>query len=229
MSEDNNAEKVLSILNEVNDNLWLGDLLAAKEAINSLPLEMIREGPEVKAFEQVTRAYKELKEKLKEQYKKKEELEIALSDEFVKELERRNISVEKAVLGALLFRLSKILGQLAEEGESYKTITKPIIKKDHYKYTILDYAAKYEIRALLFSMEYNPNFKKLVQTLTENDFQVSDPIMIEHYFYVKVFSSNVYLEVSILLPRVLMILSLRNPDIEYVESLAEMLLNALIK
>lgn len=229
MSEDNNAEKVLSILNEANDNLWLGDLSAAQETINRLPPEMMRERTEVKAFEQATKAYKDLKQKLKEQHKKKEELEIALSEEFVKELERRNLPVGKAVLGALLFRLSKILGQLAEEGESYRTTTEWIIKKDHYKYTILDYAAKYEIRALLFSMVHNPNFKRLVQTLREKDFQVSDPIMSENYCYVKGFSSEVYLEVSILLPRVLMILSLRTPNIGYVKSFAEMLLNALLE
>jgi hypothetical protein len=63
-------QRVLNGLNEVKDNLWLGDIKKTREIIDNIlsDRELVRK--HLDSFQEVRRSFEMVKEKVKEQYKK---------------------------------------------------------------------------------------------------------------------------------------------------------------
>jgi len=101
-----------------------------------------------------------------------------------------------------------------------------VVQKTSYRYTIFEYPSKYEIRALIEG-RVECNVKELVKKLEEKEFKLLK-INERRYVYIAAFSTQSYIEVSALLPKVSINISLLTPGKENAQELGEMIINSLI-
>lgn len=215
----------METINQIKDNLWLGDIQEAKNIITTFLKEMEESTAELqRSFEEVSSLFKEVKERCSP-YRKHKGLdlkyELCLSEEF-KERIREPSKLKEAITGLLIFDLKKLLNILKMIEPFCK-----IIQKFSYRYTIFEYhPSKYEIRALI-EREAKCNVENLVKKLEEEGFKLSK-IIEKKYMHIAAFSTQGHIEISVLLPKVSIIIYLLTPSKEYVQELGEMIMNSLI-
>ena len=74
--------------------------------------------------------------------------------------------------------------------------TYKIIKKDAYKYVIIEYFHSYEARALLSKIN-EMKIEILIETLKDYGYEVSKLSKTERYAYIIGFSSHSYIEIGL--------------------------------
>jgi hypothetical protein len=215
-------QEIVEVMNQIRDNLWLGDIQRVKEIItNFLKME---ESP-IKfqqSFREVFTSFRIAQKICKDRYKELKGLkyELPLSKEF-KERLRESSKLKEAIIGLLIFDLQKLLRRL----ETIEPLCK-VVQRPSYRYTIFEYASKYEVRALIEG-RVECNVRELVKKLEERGFKLST-VFEKRYTYVTAFSTQGYIEVLALLPKVSIFISLLTPSKEYVQELGEIIINSLI-
>mgnify|MGYP006977941465 CR=1 FL=1 len=211
-------QKITETVNQIRDNLWLGDVQKIKEIITILRMEEFKDKFK-KSFDEVSYSFKMARKVSKERYRGFE-YKLFLSQEF-KERIKESSKLKEAIAASLLFDLEMLLERLNDIEPFCKVVQKPL-----YRYTIFEYPPKYEIRALI-DRRLECSVKGLVKRLEEEGFKVSK-IDEKRYAYVVAFSVEGYIEISMLLPKVTINISLLAPNKERAQELGEMIINSLI-
>jgi hypothetical protein len=215
-------QEIVEVMNQIRDNLWLGDIRRVKEIITNF---LKTKEPAIKfqkSFREVSTSFRIAQRICKDRYKELKGLkyELSLSKEF-KERLRESSKLKEAIIGLLIFDLQKLLRRL----ETIEPLCK-VVQRPSYRYTIFEYASKYEVRALIEG-RVECNVRELVKKLEERGFKLST-IFEKRYTYVTAFSTQGYIEVLALLPKVSIFISLLTPSKEYVHELGEIIINSLI-
>jgi len=215
-------QEIVEVANQIRDNLWLGDIQRVKEIITTF-LKMKESTIKFEeSFKEVSSSFRKAQWICKEWDKELKgfKYEVFLSREF-KEQIREPFKLKEAIAGLLVFGLKKLLKRL----ESIEPFCE-VIQKPSYRYTIFEYLYKYELRALIDG-RVECNIKELVKKLEEKGFELSK-IYERQYAYIRAFSTQGYIEISILLPKVSISISLLTPNKEHAQELGEMIINSLI-
>jgi hypothetical protein len=215
-------QEIVEIANQITDNLWLGDIRRVKEIIATF-LKMKESTIKFQiSFEEISRSFKIVQRICKDRYKEHRGLkyELSLSKEF-KERIRETSKLKEAIAGLLMFELEKL-----SEGLEVIEPFCEVIQKPSYRYTIFEYPSKYEVRALIEG-KVECNVRELIKKLEEKGFKLSK-IYERQYAYITAFSMQAYIEISILLPKVSISISLLTPSKEHAQELGEMIINSLI-
>jgi hypothetical protein len=117
--------------------------------------------------------------------------------------------------------LEKLLDRLREVKLFWE-----IIKKPSYRYTIFEYPPKYEIRVLI-DKKVEANVNELIKKLEEKGFKCSK-FGEKHYVFITAYSTQSYIEIAILFPKVSINISLLTPKKEEAQKLVEMIIDSLI-
>jgi hypothetical protein len=215
-------QEIVEIINQIRDNLWLGDIRRVKEIVTTFLRMKESTSKFQKSFEEVYHSFKIAQKRCKDLYKEHKgfEYELSLSKEFREQIKEPS-KLKEAIAGLLMFDLEKLSKRL-EMIEPFCEI----VQKPSYQYTIFEYPSKYEIRVLIEG-RVECNIKGLVKKLEEKGFKLSK-INERRYSYIAAFSMQSYIEVSILIPKVSINISLLTPSKENAQELGEMIINSLI-
>jgi predicted transcriptional regulator len=215
-------QEIVEVMNQIRDNLWLGDVRRVKEIITNL-LKMKESARKFqRSFKEVSTSFRIAQKICKDLYKERKgfEYELSLSKEF-KERIREPSKLREAIIGLLIFDFEQLLKRL----EIIKPLSE-VIQKPSYRYTIFEYLSKYELRALIEG-RVECNVRELVRKLEERGFKLSS-VFERRYVYITAFSTQGYIEILALLPKVSIFISLLTPNKEYAQELGEMIINSLI-
>jgi len=215
-------QEIVEVTNQIKDNLWLGDIRKVKEIITNF-LRMRESTLEFQqSFKEVSFSFRRAQSICKYLYREYKgfKYELSLSKEFKEQIKEPS-KLKEAITGLLMFDLEKLLKRL----ETIEPFCE-VIQKPSYRYTIFEYSAKYELRALIEG-RVECNVRELVKRLEEKGFKLSS-IFERGYAYITAFSTQGYIEISALLPKVSIIISLLTPNKEYAQELGEMIINSLI-
>jgi hypothetical protein len=220
------GRKVVKLLNQIRDNLWLGDVKEVSELITKS--SEILSSPELqrfqKSFEEIRQVFKDVKEECERRYKEIKGLnrKSLLADEFKKRIEEP-FKLQEAIIGLLLLSIKNF--------EQLRDVIPPrkVIEKDLYRYVVLESPPKYEIRALI-NEGAEVNVEGLIRSLKKENFNVL-PVSIEHCAFIAAFSGTSYIEIVVLPPRVNISLSLPllTPSVEEAQRLGEMIMDSLLR
>jgi hypothetical protein len=215
-------QEIVEVINQIKDNLWLGDIRKVQEIITNF-LKMKESVIKFQqSFKEVSTQFRIAHRICKDLYKERKGLkyELSLSKEF-KERLRESSKLKEAIIGLLIFDLEKLSKRL----ETIEPLCK-VVQRPSYRYTIFEFASKYEVRALI-ERRVECNVRELVRKLEERGFKLST-ILEKRYTYVTAFSTQGYIEVSALLPKVSIFISLLAPSKEHAQELGEIIINSLI-
>jgi hypothetical protein len=215
-------QEIVEVMNQIRDNLWLGDIRRVQEIITNF-LKMKESAIKFQqSFREVSTSFRIAQRICKALYKERKGLkyELSLSKKF-KERLRESSKLKEAIIGLLIFDLKKLLKRL----ETIEPLCK-VVQRPSYRYTIFEYASKYEVRALIEG-GVECNVRELVRKLEERGFKLST-IFEKKYTYVAAFSTQGYIEVFAFLPKVSIFISLLTPSKEYAQELGEIIINSLI-
>jgi predicted transcriptional regulator len=215
-------QEIVEVMNQIRDNLWLGDVRRVKEIITNF-LKMKESARKFqRSFKEVSTSFRIAQKICKDLYKERKgfEYELSLSKEF-KERIREPSKLREAIIGLLIFDFEQLLKRL----EIIKPLSE-VIQKPSYRYTIFEYLSKYELRALIEG-RVECNVRELVRKLEERGFKLSS-VFERRYVYITAFSTQGYIEILALLPKVSIFISLLTPNKEYAQELGEMIINSLI-
>jgi hypothetical protein len=215
-------QEIVEVINQIKDNLWLGDIRKVQEIITNF-LKMKESVIKFQqSFKEVSTQFRIAQRICKDLYKESKGLkyELSLSKEF-KERLRESSKLKEAIIGLLIFDLEKLSKRL----ETIEPLCK-VVQKPSYRYTIFEFASKYEVRALI-ERRVVYNVRELVRKLEERGFKLST-IFEKRYTYVTAFSTQGYIEVSALLPEASIFISLLAPSKEHAQELGEIIINSLI-
>jgi hypothetical protein len=221
-------QKIIDGVNQVKDNLWLGDIKKIKEIINAILSEEKFINKSQNSFKEIRSLFEEAKKEAMEQYKEKSfEYKLFLSKKF-KERIMEPFKFDEAIIGLLVFELKRLryklekIEQLLRESK----LIQEIIQKPFYRYTIFEYPPKYEIRVLI-DKKVEANVNKLIKKLEEKGFKCSK-FGEKHYVFITAYSTQSYIEIAILFPKVSINISLLTPKKEEVQKLVETIIDSLI-
>jgi hypothetical protein len=215
-------QEIVEVMNQIRDNLWLGDVRRVKEIITNF-LKMKESAIKFQqSFRGVFTSFRIAQRICKDLYKERKGLkyELSLSKEF-KERLRESSKLKEAITGLLILDLERLSKRL----ETIEPFCK-VVQRPSYRYVIFEYTSKYEVRALIEG-RVECNVRELVRKLEKRGFKLST-IFEKRYTYVTAFSTQGYVEVSALLPKVSIFISLLIPSKEYAQELGEMIINSLI-
>ena len=214
--------RIIQSINEINDNLWLGDIKEVNKIINQLFKETDRE-KFMSILNKALNTHKSISSELKGKHKGIEYY-ILLADMFKKKVVKMGIKMEDAVIGSVLEYLEKLHVRLQDIPELRK-----IINKELYKYSILEHMKpKYEVRVLVKKEIKEINIQKLKELLSNMKFQLIEVAKTRSYFYLMAFSAQSYIEISVFMPRITIMLSLLSPEEQKVRVMCEKILDSLI-
>jgi hypothetical protein len=214
-------QKTVYIANQVKDNLWLGDIKSIKEIIDNLLWSERFASKFKNSFKQTSSLYEEVQKEAKMRYEEESfEHRLYLTKKF-KERIKESSRIKEAIIGLLIIELEKLLDRLREVKLFWE-----IIKKPSYRYTIFEYPPKYEIRVLI-DKKVEANVNELVKKLEEKGFKCSK-FGGKHYVFITAYSTQSYIEIAILFPKVSINISLLTPKKEEAQKLVEMIIESLI-
>jgi hypothetical protein len=213
-------QKIIDVANQVKDNLWLGDIKSIKEIIINFLWTERFVNKFKNSFEQARKLYEKVKKEAEMQYKEDFERELYLAKKF-KEQVKESSKLKEAIIGLLIIELDKLLDRVREVKLFWE-----IIKKPSYRYTIFEYPPKYEIRVLI-DKKVEANVNELVKKLEEKGFKCSK-FGEKHYVFITAYSTQSYIEIAILFPKVSINISLLTPKKEEAQKLGEMIIESLI-
>jgi len=214
--------RIIQSINEINDNLWLGDIEEVNKILHQLLKEINRE-KFISMSNKALNIHKSISSELKGKYKGIEYYKL-LSDMFKERVVEMEIKIEYAVIGSILKYIEKLHTRLQKIPELRK-----IISKNLYKYSILEHIKpKYEVRVLLKKEIKEINIQKLKKLLSDMKFRFIEVAKTRSYFYLMAFSAQSYLEISVLMPRITIVLSLLSPEEQKVRMMCEKILDSLI-
>jgi hypothetical protein len=124
-------------------------------------------------------------------------------------------------LESLRYKLEEIERLLRE-----RKLIQEVIHKPFYRYTIFEYPPKYEIRVLI-DEKVEGKVNEVVKKLEEKGFKCSK-FGDKYYVFIVAYSTQSYIEIAILLPKVSINISLLIPNKEKVQELGETIIDALI-
>ncbi|MEM2129048.1 MAG: hypothetical protein QXZ70_00465 [Candidatus Bathyarchaeia archaeon] len=216
-------EKVVEIVNDVNDNLWLGDVIEVRKLadmkwIEEFNVNRIRYNETVLKFRS---QYSELRSRLKQEHKGFD-FRFALSKQFREMIQEEELDPKDAVIGSVLEYFEKLQARLQSVGQ-----IREIVHKDKYKYAIQGHAHRYEVRALL-GKEQEVNIEKMVKELSNMGFHLSKIDISKPYVLFMAFSDQAYVEIMVFVPRVSIIILFLSPDLEKAEQLAKTMVDSLL-
>jgi hypothetical protein len=221
-------QKIIDGVNQVKDNLWLGDIKKIKEIINAILSEEKFINKSQNSFKEIRSLFEEAKKEAMEQYKEKSfEYKLFLSKKF-KERIMEPFKFDEAIIGLLVFELKRLryklekIEQLLRESK----LIQEIIQKPFYRYTIFEYPPKYEIRVLI-DKKIKANVNELIKKLEGKGFKCSK-FGEKHYVFITAYSTQSYIEIAILFPKVSISISLLTPKKEEAQKLGEMIIDSLI-
>jgi len=218
------SQKVLQYMNTINDHLWLGDIQGVKKLINKFLEETEDIEKYIKEYTRIRELYKEIIQELKKyKYENRFKYQILISQKFKEEMKKHRIAPEEVITGLLISHFKDILTKSKKMKQTYK-----IIKKDAYKYVIIEYFHSYEVRALLSKIN-EMKIEILIETLKDYGYEVSKLSKTERYAYIIGFSSHSYIEITIFSPRIDIFLSLLTPDKKKVQFICEALLDRITR
>jgi len=218
------GQEVIELLNQIYDNLWLGDVQEIRRIVAEFPLAPSLSHKFQRSLEDVRGVFKTAQEECRRKYGESKGLyyKSLLADEF-KERIGEPSKLQEAIIGLLLLNIKNLSRQLERVEPPHE-----VIRKDLYKYVVLENPPKYEIRALMRARrEVEIDTRRLTKRLEEKGFSVSSISEGSHAF-VTAFSRENYVEVVILPPKVSITLSLLTPSKEEAQQLGEMILNSLL-
>jgi hypothetical protein len=172
--------------------------------------------------------FEEVKKEVIKQYKKESfEYKLFLSKRF-KERIREPFKYEESIIGLLIFEIKRLRYKLEKIEPLLKEsrLIQEIIQKPSYRYTIFEYPPKYEIRVLI-DKKVEANVNKLIKKLEEKGFKCSK-FGGKHYAFITAYSTQSYIEIAILFPKVGINISLLTPKKEEAQKLVEMIIDSLI-
>jgi len=213
-------QKVVKKVNQIKDFLWLGDVKKVREIIFDLVktkgLAELR-----RSFEEVSRSFKVVQETSKDLTEERKGLryELSLAKEF-KERIKDPSKIREAVAGLLVLDQEELLRKL----EGVELLCE-VVQKPSYRYVIFENPPKYEVRALIEGVA-ECNIKELVRRLDEVGFKVLR-VGGGRHVGVAAFSTQSYVEVWALPPKVSINVSLLSPEKEKARELGEMVMDAL--
>jgi len=214
--------RVIRSVNEIYDNLWLGDIKEVNKILNQLLKETDRE-KFISILNEALDIYKSVSSELKGKYKGIEHYKL-LADIFKERIKERKINMEDAVIGSILEYFEKLHARLQNVPELRK-----IINRELYKYSILDHMKpKYEVRVLLKREIKEMNIEKLKELLGNMGFQLIEVAKTRNYLYLMAFSIQSYIEISVFIPRITIMLSLLLPEEHKIRVICEKIVNSLI-
>jgi hypothetical protein len=213
-------QKIIDVANQVKDNLWLGDIKSIKEIIINFLWTERFVNKFKNSFEQARKLYEKVKKEAEMQYKEDFERELYLAKKF-KEQVKESSKLKEAIIGLLIIELDKLLDRVKEVKLFWE-----IIKKPSYRYTIFEYPPKYEIRVLI-DKKVKANVNELIKKLEEKGFKCSK-FGEKHYVFITAYSTQSYIEIAILFPKVSINISLLTPKKEEAQKLVEMIIDSLI-
>jgi hypothetical protein len=221
-------QKVLNGVNQIKDNLWLGDIKKTKEIIDNILSDEKFIRKYLNSFQEVYSLFEEVKKEVIKQYKKESfEYKLFLSKRF-KERIREPFKYEESIIGLLIFEIKRLRYKLEKIEPLLKEsrLIQEIIQKPSYRYTIFEYPPKYEIRVLI-DKKVEANVNKLIKKLEEKGFKCSK-FGEKHYVFITAYSTQSYIEIAILFPKVSISISLLTPKKEEAQKLVEMIIDSLI-
>jgi hypothetical protein len=165
-------QKVLNGVNQIKDNLWLGDIKKTKEIIDNILSDEKFIRKYLNSFQEVYSLFEEVKKEVIKQYKKESfEYKLFLSKRF-KERIKEPFKYEESIIGLLIFEIKRLRYKLEKIEPLLKEsrLIQEIIQKPSYRYTIFEYPPKYEIRVLI-DKKVEANVNKLIKKLEEKGFK----------------------------------------------------------
>jgi len=214
--------RIIRSINEINDNLWLGDIKEVNKILNQLLKETDRE-KFISVLNEALDIHKSISSELKGKYKGIERYKL-LADIFKERIKETKIKMEDAVIGSILDYFEKLHARLQNVPELRK-----IINRKLYKYSILDHMKpKYEVRVLLKREIKEINIEKLQESLGNMEFQLIEVAKTRNYLYLIAFSIQSYIEISVFMPRITIMLSLLSPEEHKVRVICEKIVDSLI-
>jgi len=227
MSEE--ISYVMSAINQIYDNLWIGDIKIAFEvatqALQQGKIEKLVEAAEM-AKKLITFLRIEAKEK------EIEDKEDWVTESFLKRLE--DISIDDAIAGVMMVHLSNLKAALNYLVESGKI--KPLLeeeepsqlrKEKRYKCVVISQPPKFEVKALLDTSFSVPNFERLKKVAEELGL---NPTILEKSkaaMTLRFFSGNEFVEVIAQRFIARIIMTMREPSEERMNRISSKILEML--
>jgi hypothetical protein len=196
---------LLKAINEVNDNLWLGDY---ERAIEIATVGLSEKKEFVGAISSASKAKKLLKDKRKEgrQKEKGTTRRLWVATEVANAIEKERLDPVQNITGVLFDQLSDIKDMLvffaeAESHEKYDNIDETAKKREisygkGYRFSIQRIANKWDVRALL-DKPYSQEKESKRLDFGQNNYSVSEKHYAKSGTYFDMFSNDSYCQLTI--------------------------------
>lgn len=214
-------KEIIESLNRVNDNLWVGDVIEANKIINKIIKQ-----PKCQEYKyiltKVLKIYKNIDKNIEGKPKELKH-KMILSTKFKTQIEDLKIELKDAIMGSIIDYLERLREKLQN------TSRIPEIKNlDYYKYLIIKYPEpKYEIRTLLKREIEKINDERLKDTLKNMGYEIVEVAKTQKYLYLMAFSQKSYMEITVYIPYILIILSHAAPEKQKIHEMSRKIVESI--
>jgi len=185
--EEYDLEPVIEAINRVYDNIWLGDLEAAKEFAES-NLEKIRAQLDLSELEKTATKLRNFIQKMRKSAREKgiKNRRLWVADRLSKEMEKEELDPIKNIFGVLTIHLSslneavsyliKAQAQRTIESFAEKNLEEERVfrRSERYRYAIQRLPDRWEVRAVLDTPAKAWDLRKLRDRLVNYDLSIAE-------------------------------------------------------
>jgi hypothetical protein len=239
---ENDFGFIISATNEVNDNIWLGDL---KEARNSAMacVEKLQKRTDLSEIERTTSIMKEILKKVRKEAKEQEVENVRLwvAERVSEEVKRAELSSTKIILGILWDRLQNLANAIIflsetetqmrlDDARDQNTLEKQILRRrDGYRYSIIDLPDRWEVRAVVDTPAETWGLDMLRHQLLKT-FHVEEILRKASSDLVELYSSDMYVHIMRLGKLVRIIIHSPKTDdiVKKIDNVVATIINSLI-
>jgi len=241
--EEYDLEPVIEAINLVYDNIWVGDLVTAKELAET-NLIKIQAELDLSKIKKSATELKELVQKVRKDAREKEvkkrRLWVAdrLSEVFKKEgfepieniygiLAIHLTSLKEAVTYLIEAQAQQTLESLVEENSEKEKVFQ---RKERYRYTIQRLPDRWEVHAFLDTPTHAWDLRKFKRRLVQYDFAIEEVSKTDSSRILELYSRNMYIQVLGQNRLVEMLIRIRPTKkvSERVDSIVETIISSLI-
>ncbi len=206
--EEYNLEPVIEAINEVYDNIWLGDWEAAKK-LAKLKLEKIHQEFDLSDLDKTATELREILQRIRRDAREKgvENRRLWVAERLSEEMEKEELNPVKNIFGVLTIHLSSLeeavtylieakaqrtmenFGEMEEEKE------RVFRKNEGYRYSFQRLPDRWEIRAILDTPAKAWDLEKLRTRLWDYDFSMEEVSRKTFSSIFELYSKDMYIRV----------------------------------